>query len=287
MTDLATEPVPAPPAPPPDLTAAAFFDVDNTLVHGSSLVHFARGLAARKYFTYRDVLGVLYAQAKFQLTGRENSDDVAAGRRKALAFIEGRCKLVFSMRGNPAARVFKGDLEQMAATGDPDFPFVGTSYRLTEHFHYWTKHAQINAVLQPELFVEISEQLAAEKGVDLATVPPTGPKGNVTKVEHDEGPAKVKYDKIPALKPAFAKDGTITAANASSISDGAAALVLMRESTAAQRGSVSRARRNCRGSCPARAASSSSMPAASPSTIHDPSTTRLPSKLGSSAADSQ
>jgi HAD superfamily hydrolase (TIGR01490 family) len=79
------------PAPPPaDLTAAAFFDVDNTLVQGSSLVHFARGLAARKFFTYRDALGFLYAQAKFQLTGRENSDDVAAGRRKALAFIEGR-----------------------------------------------------------------------------------------------------------------------------------------------------------------------------------------------------
>ena len=77
-------------APPPDLTAAAFFDVDNTLVQGSSLVHFARGLAARKYFTYGDLARFAYAQAKFQLTGRENSDDVAAGRRKALAFIEGR-----------------------------------------------------------------------------------------------------------------------------------------------------------------------------------------------------
>ncbi|HYB34744.1 MAG TPA: HAD-IB family hydrolase [Mycobacterium sp.] len=75
--------------PPVDLTAAAFFDVDNTLVQGSSLLHFGRGLAARKYFTYRDVLRFLYAQAKFQLIG-ENSDDVAAGRRKALAFIEGR-----------------------------------------------------------------------------------------------------------------------------------------------------------------------------------------------------
>ena len=79
-----------PPAPPPDLTAAAFFDVDNTLVHGSSLVHFARGLAARKYFTYGDLGRFAYAQAKFQLLGRENSDDVAAGKRKALAFIEGR-----------------------------------------------------------------------------------------------------------------------------------------------------------------------------------------------------
>jgi HAD superfamily hydrolase (TIGR01490 family) len=79
-----------PSAPPPDLTAAAFFDVDNTLVHGSSLVHFARGLAARKYFTYGDLGRFAYAQAKFQLLGRENSDDVAAGKRKALAFIEGR-----------------------------------------------------------------------------------------------------------------------------------------------------------------------------------------------------
>ena len=75
---------------PADLTAAAFFDVDNTLVQGSSLVHFGRGLAARKYFQYADVWKFMYAQAKFQLTGRENSDDVAEGRRKALAFIEGR-----------------------------------------------------------------------------------------------------------------------------------------------------------------------------------------------------
>jgi HAD superfamily hydrolase (TIGR01490 family) len=83
----ATEPAEPPPA---DLTAAAFFDVDNTLVQGSSLVHFGRGLAARKYFTYADMAKFIYAQAKFQLTGRENSDDVAEGRAKALAFIEGR-----------------------------------------------------------------------------------------------------------------------------------------------------------------------------------------------------
>jgi HAD superfamily hydrolase (TIGR01490 family) len=79
-----------PEKPPVDLTAAAFFDVDNTLVQGSSLLHFGRGLATRNYFTYRDVLRFVYAQAKFRLRGRENSNDVAAGRRKALAFIEGR-----------------------------------------------------------------------------------------------------------------------------------------------------------------------------------------------------
>lgn len=55
-------------------------------------------------------------------------------------------------------------------------------------------------------------------------------------VSVDEGPGKVKLDKIPTLKPAFKKDGTITAASSSSINDGAAALVLMRQSTAQKLG---------------------------------------------------
>ena len=46
-----------------------------------------------------------------------------------------------------------------------EFPYAATSYRLTEHFHFWTKHIQVNAVLQPEFFVEISEELAKEKGI--------------------------------------------------------------------------------------------------------------------------
>jgi acetyl-CoA C-acetyltransferase len=58
-------------------------------------------------------------------------------------------------------------------------------------------------------------------------------KGEKTKVEADEEPAKVKFDKIPGLRPAFQKDGTVTAANASKINDGAAALVLMSAGTAA------------------------------------------------------
>ncbi len=66
-------------------------------------------------------------------------------------------------KSNPAARVFKGDME---AFGTPrDFPYVATSYRLTEHFHYWTKNVLTSAVLQPQQFVEIGEELAKEKGV--------------------------------------------------------------------------------------------------------------------------
>ncbi|MCU0814518.1 MAG: acetyl-CoA C-acyltransferase [Burkholderiaceae bacterium] len=70
---------------------------------------------------------------------------------------------------------------------------------------------------------------------EMAPVMIAGRAGEV-KIDKDEQPFKAKLDKIPGLKPAFKKDGTITAANASSISDGAAALVLMRESTAKQRG---------------------------------------------------
>jgi len=55
-------------------------------------------------------------------------------------------------------------------------------------------------------------------------------------VEHDEQPFKANFEKIPTLKPAFRKDGTVTAANSSSISDGAAALVMMRRSSAEKRG---------------------------------------------------
>ncbi len=60
-------------------------------------------------------------------------------------------------------------------------------------------------------------------------------KGDIT-ISHDEQPGKANIDKIPDLRPAFAKDGTVTAANSSSISDGAAALVLMRQSVAEKRG---------------------------------------------------
>ena len=65
------------------------------------------------------------------------------------------------IKGNPVARMFKGDREQLG-TADK-FPIVATTYRLTEHFHYWTKHVQPNAVMQPEFFIEMSEQLAEEK----------------------------------------------------------------------------------------------------------------------------
>jgi formate dehydrogenase major subunit len=64
---------------------------------------------------------------------------------------------------NPAARVFANDRARFGTV--KDFPHVATSYRLTEHFGFWTKHARLNAIIQPEQFVEIGEDLGREIGV--------------------------------------------------------------------------------------------------------------------------
>ncbi len=73
-----------------DLTAAAFFDVDNTMMMGASIFHFARGLAARKYFSTSDLAGFAWRQLKFRIGGRENPDSVRASREQALSFVAGR-----------------------------------------------------------------------------------------------------------------------------------------------------------------------------------------------------
>jgi formate dehydrogenase major subunit len=64
---------------------------------------------------------------------------------------------------NPAARVFQNDMELFGKA--EEFPYAATTYRLTEHFHFWTKHCRLNAIVQPEQFVEIGEALARELGI--------------------------------------------------------------------------------------------------------------------------
>src|SRR4051794_17785653 len=82
--------VEGPPAARPDATAAAFFDVDNTMMMGASLFWFARGLAARKYFSTRDLMSFVWQQAKFRIAGNESADDMHTIRENALAFVAGR-----------------------------------------------------------------------------------------------------------------------------------------------------------------------------------------------------
>ncbi len=73
----------------PDVHAAAFFDVDNTVMQGASIFHLARGLYRRDFFTARDIGRFAWQQAKFRVVGREQLDDVHEARETALSFAAG------------------------------------------------------------------------------------------------------------------------------------------------------------------------------------------------------
>jgi HAD superfamily hydrolase (TIGR01490 family) len=74
---------------PPDPTAGAFFDVDNTIMQGASIFHLARGMHRRKFFTTRDILSAAWDQAYFRIVGVEDPDAMANARESALSFIAG------------------------------------------------------------------------------------------------------------------------------------------------------------------------------------------------------
>jgi HAD superfamily hydrolase (TIGR01490 family) len=74
---------------PVDATAAAFFDVDNTIMQGASIFHLARGLHRREFFTTRDILGATWKQVYFRVVGVEDPEHVADARNSALGFIAG------------------------------------------------------------------------------------------------------------------------------------------------------------------------------------------------------
>jgi HAD superfamily hydrolase (TIGR01490 family) len=71
-------------------TRAAFFDVDNTIMVGASMFHFARGLASRKFFTTRDLCSFALKQVRFRVGGKERGGDIAHTRESALAFVAGK-----------------------------------------------------------------------------------------------------------------------------------------------------------------------------------------------------
>jgi HAD superfamily hydrolase (TIGR01490 family) len=75
----------------PDLTAAAFFDVDNTMLMGASIFYFARGLAARNFLTTGALAQFAWQQLKFRLIGKElSAEEIRIGREQALLFVAGR-----------------------------------------------------------------------------------------------------------------------------------------------------------------------------------------------------
>src|SRR3954468_16025404 len=74
---------------PPDPGAAAFFDVDNTMMQGASIYHFARGLAARDFFTWRDLAQFAVKQVSFRVKGVEDPAHMEEAKEAALAFVAG------------------------------------------------------------------------------------------------------------------------------------------------------------------------------------------------------
>lgn len=111
---------------------------------------------------------------------------------------------------------------------------MGNAGELCASEHTLTREAQDEFAIQ-----SFKNALEAQKSGafndELASVTISSKTGDII-VDSDEGPSKVKFDKIPTLRPAFKKDGTVTAANASTLNDGAAALVISSEEYASQNG---------------------------------------------------
>ncbi|MCG8708173.1 formate dehydrogenase-N subunit alpha [Brenneria sp. 4F2] len=84
-------------------------------------------------------------------------------------------------RFNPAARLYEADRQRMGVAAE--FPYVATTYSITELFRHWTKHARLNAIAQPEQFVEIGEALAEQKGIRA---------GDMVKISSRRGYIKAK-----------------------------------------------------------------------------------------------
>ena len=103
--------------PAPDLTAGAFFDVDNTIMRGASIYHFARGLAARKMFTSRDMARMTWAQLFLRVRGAEHAGHMETARQSALAFVAGHrvsdivalCEEIYD--ADMASRIWEGTRE--------------------------------------------------------------------------------------------------------------------------------------------------------------------------------
>jgi HAD superfamily hydrolase (TIGR01490 family) len=99
---------------PKDPTAAAFFDVDNTMMMGASIYYFARGLAARKYFSSRELMKFGVEQVKFRVSGNESIEGMTKAREAALAFVAGRDVSELTQHGHEiydermAARIWEG-----------------------------------------------------------------------------------------------------------------------------------------------------------------------------------
>src|SRR6266487_1902319 len=176
------------------VTKAAFFDVDKTLLPGSSLYLFARGLYRRGFYTWRDVAGFAYGQFTFRLTGAEGRGGMEAARETALAFVEGRRRdelthighdivvEVIGPRISPGMRRVvdahhaAGDLTYLVTAAPRELAgeiarylgmdgALGTEAELADGVY---TGRLLGPVLHGPAKVEAVTALAAERGIDLA-----------------------------------------------------------------------------------------------------------------------
>jgi acetyl-CoA C-acetyltransferase len=103
---------------------------------------------------------------------------------------------------------------------------MGNCGELCAKEYGFTREMQDNFAIESYKRAQAAQK-AGKFAAEITPVEITGKKGDVTKIDTDEGPMKAQFDKIPTLKPAFDKAGTVTAANASPVNDGAAVVVLM------------------------------------------------------------
>jgi HAD superfamily hydrolase (TIGR01490 family) len=120
---------------------AAFFDVDKTLLPGSSLYLFARGLYRRGFYTLRDIAGFAFGQFVFRLTGAEGQSGMEAARESALAFVEGKQQADLVQLGHDIVvevigpRIYPGMrrvIEAHHATGDRTYLVTAAPHDLAE-----------------------------------------------------------------------------------------------------------------------------------------------------------
>jgi HAD superfamily hydrolase (TIGR01490 family) len=172
---------------------AAFFDVDKTLLPGSSLYLFARGLYRRGFYTLRDIAGFAFGQFVFRLTGAEGQSGMEAARESALAFIEGKHQGDLVQLGHDIVvevigpRIYPGMrrvIEAHAAAGDRTYLVTAAPRDLAEEIAAYLgmdgalgtraelvdgtyTGRMLGPVLHGPAKLEAVEALAAEEGIDL------------------------------------------------------------------------------------------------------------------------
>ena len=122
---------PPDPEVPQDTEAAAFFDVDNTLIQGSSLILLAQGLFRKRFISLSELAPALWKQIRYRVSGSENAGDIAEGREQAKALIGADRLITVYVQASPAA-CRERDPQGLYAAGGDNIPGISFAYDAPE-----------------------------------------------------------------------------------------------------------------------------------------------------------